>query len=36
VLRWDGNGSGGEPAAVGIYMVRAQWTAALTRRVVRF
>jgi len=36
-LRWDGTGSSGEPAAVGIYMVRAQVHGAqLTRRVVRF
>ena len=36
-LRWDGAGSSGEPAAVGIYLVRARVDGAqLTRRVVRF
>jgi len=36
-LRWDGNGASGEPAAVGIYLVRARVDGAqLTRRVVRF
>jgi parallel beta-helix repeat protein len=37
LLRWDGNGASGEPAAVGIYMVQARVDGAqLTRRVVRF